>query len=127
MRLRLRATWSSQSRGDSIVAPDTVPAGALTVVARLSRFPAQNTIHLVQIPDTVIPEKDGRWQNFSRPEGVMPPAPAEYLGGYGVLSQRPGEHAAYFTVEEVQPGHYYWVVSSFSGAGPSIFEPVVLK
>lgn len=113
--------------GDSIVAPNTVSTGTLTVAARLGEFPSQNTIHLVQIPDTITREEVARWQNFMRPEGVIPPAPAEYLGGYGVLSPKPREHPAYFTVENLRPGRYHWVVSSFDGTGPTIFESVVVE
>jgi hypothetical protein len=122
-------------RGDSTGASEpeadvevTVGSGAVDQEGALSpgtntisaRFEEESkgyqTIHLIRVEDDTDLEAVGRWLNWYAEDGLMAPAPAEFLGGATVLSEGPKRDVAYFTVKDLKPGRYAWAVWTFEGA-----------
>jgi hypothetical protein len=91
--------------------------GTNTISARFEEeSKGYQTIHLTRVEDDTDLEAVGRWLNWYAEDGLMAPAPAEFLGGATVLSEGPKRDVAYFTVKDLKPGRYAWAVWTFEGA-----------
>jgi hypothetical protein len=69
-------------------------------------------VHLFRLPDDLAPTEVEAWMDWTRPEGLQTPAPAEFLGG---LNEMPAGSTGYITVD-LSPGRYAWV-AEVPGAG----------
>ena len=69
-------------------------------------------VHLFRLPDDLAPTEVEAWMDWTRPEGLQTPAPAEFLGG---LNEMPAGSTGYITVD-LTPGRYAWV-AEVPGAG----------
>jgi len=62
-------------------------------------------VHLVRLQEGTDPAVLAGWMDWSRPDGLQTPAPAEFLGG---VEEMPAGSIGYFTVE-LTPGEYAWI------------------
>ena len=98
----------SAERG--IEAEPRVPSGRHTVAVH---FADQKThehhlghdVHLARMKDDTEFAAILRWMDWTQPEGLETPAPAEFLGG---THEMPAGETGYFTVD-LEPGHYAWI------------------
>jgi len=69
-------------------------------------------VHLSRVDDETDLAAVATWMEWYSAGGLQSPAPADFLGGvhsYGNVQQDMG---AYFTVENVEPGRYAWIVEA---------------
>ena len=91
--------------------------GTNTISARFDEeSKGYQTIHLIRVEDDTDLEAVEQWQNWYTEDGLMAPAPAEFLGGGTVQSERSKGDVAYFSVEDLEPGQYAWAVWTFERA-----------
>jgi hypothetical protein len=93
---------------DRMEAPGALAAGAHTVGVRFAEQPEiglGNDVHLVRLPDGTDVQAVARWMDWMNLDGLMAPAPAEFLGG---AQERPAGEGSAFRVE-VEPGRYAWI------------------
>lgn len=114
--------------GESIRSPDTITGGDLTVKARLAEGRRHNTVHLVRVREDVDPVTVKRWRAVWMPDGRQVPPPTEFLGGHALFGNTPAGYTARFTVEDVEPGRYAWLVTGMLGRPEhAIWEPIVVR
>lgn len=102
--------------GDAITADGELAPGDNSVAARFEEeSEGYQTIHLVRVEEDTDLEEVERWLDWYWEGGLLSPAPAEFFGGGSVSAGMPRGDAAYFTVEDVEPGQYAWVVWTFEG------------
>lgn len=65
----------------------------------------QHDVHLVSLTDTTDMDALEDWMDWTQPNGVQTPAPAEFLGGTNEM--RAGEET-YISVD-LSPGNYAWI------------------
>lgn len=114
--------------GGEMVTPDTISAGTRTVAAQLGMGERHNTVHLLRTHEGADRDEVVRWLAVWRPGVRQAPAPAEFLGGSSVVGSGRGGNRAYFTIADLQPGQYTWVVSGRRGKpGNAIWKPVTVE
>jgi len=103
--------------GDAVDQEGALSPGTNTIAARFDEeSKGYQTIHLIRVEDDTDLEAVEQWQNWYTEDGLMAPAPAEFLGGGTVQSERSKGDVAYFSVEDLEPGQYAWAVWTFEGA-----------
>lgn len=78
-------------------------------------------IHLIRVEDDTDLDQVGQWLDWYRKDGLKAPAPAKFLGGNVVHGWGPKEEVVYFSVKDLKPGRYAWVVSTFDYAFSETF------
>ena len=109
-------------------APDTIESGTVTVAARLGEERQDNAVHLVRAGENTDPMAVKKWRRAWTPDGREVPPPTEFLGGTALLEARPAGTSAYFTVEDLEPGRYAWLVSGSIGRPENaLWKPVTAE
>lgn len=94
-----------------IAGQDILAAGEQTIAVHFKEHPELglgNDIHLARINEDTNMDSLKLWMDWMEVQGLMPPAPAEFLGG---SQEMPVGNTAYFTVT-LEPGHYAWLVET---------------
>ena len=89
-------------------------AGEQTVRVRIEEDPKGlilHNVHLARLDADGSPEAVAQWMDWV--DEMLPPAPAEFLGGAGQL---PAGGESYFTVD-LEPGRYAWVSETWGRDG----------
>jgi len=97
-----------------IDAPDTLPAGKHTVKVRYLENPDgffMHDVHLARMTDGVSIDDVIPWMSWI--DGMVSPAPVEFLGG---ADQMPAGSTAYFDVD-LEPGSYAWISEGYAAQG----------
>lgn len=66
---------------------------------------AGHDVHLIRITDETNLENVASWMNWTSPDGLQTPAPAEFIGGVNDMSSG---SVAYIHVD-LEPGNYAWI------------------
>lgn len=89
----------------------TLAAGEQTIAVHFEEHPELglgNDLHLARLTEDTDMESLRLWMDWMEIEGLMPPAPAEFIGG---TQEMPVGNTAYFTVT-LEPGDYAWLVET---------------
>lgn len=70
-------------------------------------------VHLVRLDDDTDLDALAAWMDWTRPDGLQTPAPAEFLGG---TDEMPSGSTSYVTVD-LEPGRYAWIAEVPDPAG----------
>ncbi|MEX0661548.1 MAG: hypothetical protein WEA58_08970 [Balneolaceae bacterium] len=93
---------------EGIKAEDNLDTGTYTFEVEFREHPSGyigNDVHLVRVDEEVTMERIAEWMDVFEKDGLVSPAPVEFLGG---TQERPKGKVAYFTVK-LEPGEYAWV------------------
>ena len=71
--------------------------------------PHNNNIHLIRLDEQTDLAEVNLWLDWYEPNGLMAPAPADFLGGLNTYDADP-ESRFWFSLEIDEPGMYAWVV-----------------
>ncbi len=93
----------------------TLQRGTQTIALRMSGENAHDNVHLVRMAEDTDLAAVSSWMNWYSAGGLQAPAPAEFLGGVHTYGHRSPDNRAYFTVENVEPGRYAWLVQAPAG------------
>lgn len=108
--------------GDEIDTDGALASGTNAIAARFKEdSKGYQTIHLIRMEEETNLEDVETWLNWYRKDGLMAPTPADFLGGNTIQRGTPNGDVAYFSVEDVEPGQYAWVVWTFEGAFSETF------
>ncbi|MEF8940234.1 MAG: hypothetical protein V5A22_10340 [Salinivenus sp.] len=103
--------------GDTVNQDGALSRGTNTIAARFAEeSKGPQAINLIRVEEDTDLEAVEQWMNWYTKGGLMAPAPAEFLGGDNIHSEAPKGSVAYFTVEDLEPGRYAWVVWTSEGA-----------
>lgn len=97
-----------------IDAPDMLSAGKHTVKVRYLENPDgffMHDVHLARMTDGVSMDEVIPWMSWI--DGMVSPAPVEFLGG---ADQMPAGSTAYFEVD-LEPGSYAWISEGYAAQG----------
>ena len=97
-----------------IDAPDRLDAGKHTVKVRYLENPDgffMHDVHLARMTDGVSIDEVIPWMSWI--DGMVSPAPVEFLGG---ADQMPAGNMAYFEVD-LEPGSYAWISEGYAAQG----------
>jgi hypothetical protein len=85
--------------------------GTHAFALEISRDPTgqffHNNVHLVRLNDETDLDEVNDWMDWYKIGGLRSPSPAEFLGGFGFVSEVDN---AYFSLDITEPGEYAWVV-----------------
>ena len=84
-----------------------IPAGEHTIAVRYEEHPEAglgNDVHVARLDEGASLDEVSSWMNWMNLDGLLPPAPAEFVGG---AQEVPVGSTSYFTVE-LEPGRYAW-------------------
>lgn len=94
-----------------ITGRDSLMAGEHTFAVHFEEHPEVgqgNDLHLARLDEDTNLDSLKVWMDWMEVEGMMPPAPADFLGG---TQEMPVGYTSYFTVS-LEPGQYVWLVET---------------
>ncbi len=86
--------------------------GNHTVAVRIDEEMPYNNVHLIRMDEETDLAEVTNWLNWYQEGGLQAPVPADFMGGVHTYGNIPYGDTAYFTVENIVPGEYAWVVES---------------
>lgn len=105
------ADYEIKLTNSEIAGSGTLGTGEQTIAVHFEEHPEAglgNDLHLARITDDTNTDSLKLWMDWMEVQGLMPPAPAEFLGG---TQEMPVGNTAYFTVT-LEPGNYAWLVET---------------
>lgn len=99
------------SGGEIVTAGELTP-GDHTIALLLEEGFEHDNIHLVHLEEDTDLAEVARWMDWYWEGGLRAPAPADFFGGAHAYGTVPRGNAAYFSVENLEPGRYAWIVEA---------------
>lgn len=103
MRVTLSAERGIEVAGDPVVGPQTI--AVYFEDQKVHENFVGHDLHLARLSADTDLGGLAAWMDWSRPDGLLTPAPVQFLGG---ADEMPAGATAYFTVDLV-PGRYVWI------------------
>jgi hypothetical protein len=114
-------------RDGQVVSDGDLRAGTSVIAIGTGDDVQADNVHLIRMtPDTDLEAVIG-WMNWYDVGGLQAPAPAEFLGGIHMYGNRLSEAGASFTVENIEPGRYAWVVEGPVGERAGVWREVTVR
>lgn len=98
--------------GSEIETEGTLGTGNQTIALRLEDDPEYDNIQLIRLDDETDLAGVATWLDWFSEGGLEAPAPADFLGGFHAYGIPQPGNSAYFTVEDVEPGRYAWILEA---------------
>lgn len=105
------ADYEISLTNSEIAGEGSLEPGERTVAVHFEEHPevgVGNDIHLARITEDTDMDSLKTWMDWMEVEGLMPPAPVDFLGG---TQEMPVGYTSYFTVT-LAPGQYVWLVET---------------
>lgn len=119
-RLTLSSARGIETAGDLVPGENTV-AIHFEDQKTYSNFVGHD-VHLVRLTSNTDTAALGAWMDWTQPDGLETPAPAEFLGG---LNDMPAGSTGYLTVT-LEPGRYAWIAEVPDPMAHGFFKPFVI-
>lgn len=114
-------------RDGEVVSEGELRAGTRVIAIDTGDDVQADNVHLIRMTPETDPEAVIRWMNWYDVGGLQAPTPAEFLGGINMYGTRPPEGGASFTVEDLEPGRYAWIVEGPIGDRAGIWREVTVR
>lgn len=99
--------------GDEILTEGDLGTGNQTVALRLEEEPEYENIQLIRLDEeTSDLATVATWLDWFSDGGLEAPAPADFLGGFHAYGIPQKDNSVYFTVENLEPGQYAWILEA---------------
>jgi hypothetical protein len=114
-------------RNGSVVSDGELRTGTNVIAIATDDDAEADNVHLIRMTADTDPAAVIRWLNWYVVGGLQAPAPAEFLGGINLYGNRLPEHGASFTVENIEPGRYAWVVEGPVSERAAVWQAVEVR
>jgi hypothetical protein len=99
--------------GDKILTDGDLETGHQTIALRLGDDSKHENIQLIKLDDeTGDLATVATWLDWFSDGGLEAPAPADFLGGFHAYGIPQKDNSVYFTVENLEPGQYAWILEA---------------
>lgn len=95
-----------------IVTDGELAAGDQSIAVHLEEDPVHDNVHLIRLEDDTDLAEVAAWLDWYEEGGLQAPAPADFLGGVHAYGAMPADGVLHFSVENVEPGDYAWIVEA---------------